>query len=165
MCCTMLTPAGESVTSCPQRTQLLQSRHTPSQSCDRSAPNVVCMTTDRRRQTGRSGEQMAAEHLVRRGFAILDRNYRTRFGELDIVACDGSRIVFCEVKCRVAWRAARDPLESVHAAKRRQVRRLASRWLAERAHPSVCELRFDAIGVTVTPDGQLLRLDHLEAAF
>lgn len=108
---------------------------------------------------------MAAEHLTRRGFAILDRNYRTRFGELDIVACDGHQIVFCEVKCRVAWRGARDPLESVHVAKRRQVRRIAARWLAERAHPSVVALRFDAIGVTVTPDGQLLRLDHLEAAF
>ncbi len=115
------------------------------------------MPTDRRRRLGAAGEQLAADHLVRMGFQILDRNYRTRWGELDIIACDQQQIVFCEVKCRVANRAGRDPLESV--------RRLAARWLTERPHPHVRDLRFDAIGVTLTPDGRLLRLDHLEAAF
>ena len=123
------------------------------------------MQTDRRRQLGDTGEQIAADHLARRGFQILDRNYRTRFGELDIVACDGRQIVFCEVKCRVANRAGRDPLESVHPSKQSQVRRMAGRWLIEREHPRVRDLRFDAIGVTLAPDGRLLRLDHLEAAF
>ena len=123
------------------------------------------MADDRRRRLGNTGEQLAADHLIRRGFQILDRNYRTRWGELDIIACDGRQIVFCEVKCRVANRAGRDPLESVHQAKRAQVRRMAGRWLIERDHPRVRDLRFDAIGVTLSPDGKLLRLDHLEAAF
>ncbi|HWE59879.1 MAG TPA: YraN family protein [Solirubrobacteraceae bacterium] len=123
------------------------------------------MPTDRRRRLGAAGEQLAADHLARRGFQILDRNYRTRWGELDIIACDDRQIVFCEVKCRIANRAGRDPLESVHPSKRAQVRRMASRWLSERQHPRVSDLRFDAIGVTLSPDGQLLRLDHLEAAF
>ena len=123
------------------------------------------MPTDRRRELGNAGEQLAADHLARRGFQILDRNYRTRFGELDIVACDGRQIVFCEVKCRVANRAGRDPLESVHPAKQSQVRRMAGRWLIEREHPRVRDLRFDAIGITLAADGTLLRLDHLEAAF
>lgn len=123
------------------------------------------MPDDRRRRLGTAGEQLAAEHLARRGFQILDRNYRTRWGELDIVASNGRQIVFCEVKCRVANRSGRDPLESVHPAKRAQVRRMAGRWLAERPHPRVSDLRFDAIGVTLTPDGELLRLDHIEAAF
>ncbi|HEX3618385.1 MAG TPA: YraN family protein, partial [Solirubrobacteraceae bacterium] len=99
------------------------------------------MPTDRRRQLGNTGEQLAADHLIRCGFHILDRNYRTRFGELDIVACDGRQIVFCEVKCRVANRAGRDPLESVHPSKRSQVRRMAGRWLVEREHPRVRDLR------------------------
>lgn len=123
------------------------------------------MPIDRRRQLGAAGEQFAADHLTRRGFLILDRNYRTRFGELDIIACDRHQIVFCEVKCRVANRAGRDPLESVHAAKQAQVRRMAGRWLSERPHPRARDLRFDAIGVTLSPDGKLLRLDHLESAF
>lgn len=123
------------------------------------------MPTDRRRELGAAGEQIAADHLSRMGFQILDRNYRTRFGELDIIACDRQRIVFCEVKCRIANRAGRDPLESVHDAKRAQVRRMAGLWLTERPHPRVRDLRFDAIGVTLSPTGELLRLDHLEAAF
>ena len=123
------------------------------------------MPNDRRRELGSAGEQIAAEHLSLRGFQILDRNYRTRWGELDIIACDNRQIVFCEVKCRIANRAGRDPLESIHPAKRAQVRRMAARWLIERDHPRVRDLRFDAIGVTLAPDGRLLRLDHLEAAF
>jgi putative endonuclease len=124
------------------------------------------MSDDRRRQIGDTGEQLAAEHLNRRGFQILDRNFRTRWGELDIVACDGRTIVFCEVKTRVASRAGRDPLESVHPRKRAQVRRMAGRWLAERQdRPRATDLRFDAIGITLGTDGRLLRLDHLEAAF
>jgi putative endonuclease len=123
------------------------------------------MPDDRRRILGNAGEQLAADHLVRCGLQILDRNYRTRFGELDIVACDSRQIVFCEVKCRIANRAGRDPLESVHPSKRAQVRRLAGRWLVEREHPRLRDLRFDVIGVTISADGRLLRLDHLEAAF
>lgn len=123
------------------------------------------MPTDRRRRLGATGEQIAADHLIRRGFQILDRNYRTRWGELDIIACDARQIVFCEVKCRVANRAGRNPLESVHSSKRAQVRRLAARWLHECDHPAVRDLRFDAIGVTLSHDGRLLRLDHVEAAF
>ncbi len=123
------------------------------------------MPTDRRRLLGATGEQLAADHLVRAGFQILDRNYRTRWGELDIIACDDHQIVFCEVKCRVANRAGRDPLESIHRSKRTQVRRMAGQWLSERGHPRVSDLRFDAIGVTLFPDGRLLRLEHLEAAF
>jgi putative endonuclease len=124
------------------------------------------MSDDMRRQLGATGEQLAADHLTRRGFQILERNFRTRFGELDIIATDGKSIVFCEVKCRVANRSNRDPLESVHPRKRMQVRRMAAQWLRERpARPRAAQLRFDAIGVTLEADGRLVRLDHLEGAF
>jgi putative endonuclease len=124
------------------------------------------MPDQRRIELGRVGEQIAADHLVHRGFRIVERNYRTRWGELDIVASDGRTLVFCEVKTRVTPRAGRDPLESVHQRKQMQLRRLAGRWLAERRdHPRAADLRFDAIGITLAPDGRLLRLDHLEAAF
>jgi putative endonuclease len=122
--------------------------------------------SDMRRQLGAAGEQLAADHLARRGFQILERNFRTRWGELDIIASDGHSIVFCEVKSRIANRSNRDPLESVHPRKRMQVRRMAAQWLRERPdRPRAVELRFDAIGVTLEPSGRLLRLDHLEAAF
>ena len=112
-----------------------------------------------------TGEDRVAAWYVARGFAVEARNWRTRQGEIDLIARRDGLIVFCEVKCRVANRAGRDPLESVHPSKQAQVRRMAGRWLIEREHPRVRDLRFDAIGITLSPDGKLLRLDHLEAAF
>ncbi len=115
---------------------------------------------------GERGEQLAAEHLVRRGFAIVERNFRTRWGELDIVACDGQRLVFCEVKTLLARPGRRDPLEAVRPGKRAQVRRIAAQWLVQRSErPRVGELRFDVIGVTIDRGGRLLELEHLEGAF
>lgn len=124
--------------------------------------------TATRQATGRIGEQLAAEHLARRGLRILERNYRTRFGELDIVALDGRTIVFCEVKSRRAptGNAALPPFASLHHRKRARVRNMALQWLAERVdRPFAPALRFDAIGVWVDNDGRLARLEHLEGAF
>lgn len=108
---------------------------------------------------------MAAEHLVRRGFQIVERNFRTRWGELDIVAFDGRVLAFCEVKtCRAGTSIT--PFDSVTQRKRRQVRRIARTWLAERPdHPYAELMRFDAIGVIVDQGGRLVSIDHLEAAF
>lgn len=123
------------------------------------------MTGDRRKRLGDAGEELAAQHLLRRGFRILDRNYRTRWGELDIVAFDGTTIAFVEVKTRIAA-AGRTPFESLHTRKREQVRRMASSWLSDRVgRPFARVLRFDAIGVTLDRAGQLVALEHLECAF
>lgn len=122
---------------------------------------------DRRRVLGATGEQLATEHLQRRGFEILDRNFRTRWGELDIVAASAQALVFCEVKTLQVPAGGRDPLEAITPRKRAQVRRMAAGWLAQRsgARPRVPELRFDAIGILLDADGGLLRLDHIEGAF
>jgi putative endonuclease len=127
---------------------------------------VLGVSADPRPELGRLGEQLAAEHLIRRGYQIVERNYRTRWGELDIVAYDGRTLAFCEVKARRLRAPGRDPLESVHARKRSKVRKMAGRWLVERTdRPYAENLRFDAIGVTFDADGRLLRLEHLEGAF
>ena len=82
------------------------------------------------RQTlGRLGERLAAEHLERLGYRILVRNHRTRYGELDLVACDDERIVFVEVKARRS--GAGRPLEKVDWRKQGQVRAMALAWLSE----------------------------------
>ena len=121
---------------------------------------------DPRRALGRLGEELAAAHLERLGYAIVARNYRTRYGEIDVVACDGHTLVIAEVKTRRSAAAGRSPLESVHASKQVQVRRMASEWLAQtRERPRTRELRFDAIGVTLDASGRLIGLEHLEAAF
>ena len=124
------------------------------------------MSGDHRPQLGRHGEQLAAEHLVRRGFRIVERNYRTRWGELDIVAFDGRTLAFCEVKTRRLAESGRSPLEAVRPRKRSRVRKMAGQWLIERTdRPYANHLRFDAIGVTLDPSGRLVSLEHLEGAF
>lgn len=126
-------------------------------------------TNDPRRGLGTLGERLAAEHLVRAGCVLIERNWRSRYGELDIVAVDARALVFCEVKTRVAGGTSgpAGPLESIGPAKRRRLRRLAREWLCEHSGelPANDQLRFDAIGVTVNRAGGLLALEHLEAAF
>jgi putative endonuclease len=126
---------------------------------------------ERRQNLGRLGEQLAAEHLARRGFQILQRNYRTRWGEIDIVAFDGHTLAFCEVKSRrlrpdAPSAAGRSPFESLHPRKRAQVRKMAIRWISEQfERPYAPLLRFDAIAVSFDWRGELVRLEHLEGAF
>jgi putative endonuclease len=127
---------------------------------------VIGVSRDPRPELGRLGEQLAAEHLIRRGFRIVERNYRTRWGELDLVAFDGTTLAFCEVKTRRLTVPGRNPLESVHMLKRSKVRRMAGRWLVERTdRPYADHVRFDAIGVTLDAAGRLVSLEHLEGAF
>ena len=122
------------------------------------------MSHDPRHLLGQAGEQLAAAHLERRGFRIVARNHRTRFGELDLIGFDGRTLVFAEVKTRRAGSGS--PWDALDAAKCRQVRRMARAWLSETPdRPRSSELRFDAIGVVIDPRGRLVRLDHLEAAF
>ncbi|MCW3008220.1 MAG: YraN family protein [Solirubrobacterales bacterium] len=122
------------------------------------------MSTDLRHRLGRLGEDLAAAHFERRGFRVLARNHRTRFGELDLIAYDGERLVFAEVKTRRA--GSGHPWDALDETKCRQVRRMAAAWLHDTPdRPAAADLRFDAIGVVIDARGRLVRLDHLEAAF
>ena len=131
------------------------------------------MRSDRRIELGRLGESAAVRHLERAGLRTLERNCRLREGELDLIALAGRTLVFCEIKALVArsgWNAGPvSPLEAIRPAKRLQVRRVARVWLAERRAagtlPRFAEIRFDAVGVLLSSAGEVLRLDHVEAAF
>ena len=106
---------------------------------------------------------------------MIARNFRTRFGELDLVARDERYLVFCEVKTRIVRAAGGPPgganplgpFASIGSRKQRQVRAMAREWLAqgmlEGARPP--EIRFDAIGISLDARGRLLSLEHLPAAF
>ena len=127
---------------------------------------LAALLDRRAKSLGRRGEELAAAHFERLGYRVLDRNFRTRWGELDLVLADpsGATIVFAEVKTRRL--GGGEPWDSLHESKRSQVRTLAAAWLsAVRDRPWAAELRFDAIGVTLDRRGELVRLDHLEAAF
>jgi putative endonuclease len=93
-------------------------------------------------ELGRSGEQAAAEYLESCGMRVLDRNWRSTDGEIDIVAVERRVLVVCEVKTRTSMRYG-GPLEAVGRAKRARLRRLAAQWL--NAHG----IRFDEIRIDV----------------
>jgi putative endonuclease len=135
---------------------------------------IVLMSNDRRHTLGRRGEDLAATYLEREGWQIVERNHRTRAGEIDLIATRRGTLAFCEVKTLVARRAPpgsgpADPLECVGPAKRIRLRRLARAWLAQARSGRTTNwhraVRLDVIGVTLAPDGTLLRLDHVESAF
>jgi putative endonuclease len=129
-------------------------------------PTVVGVPTDLRHHLGRLGEDLALAHLERLGFTLVARNYRTRYGEIDLVVFDGTTLVFAEVKTRRATQREGGPWESLHARKCRQVRQMAAAFLIEVGdRPLSPEVRFDAIGVLIDAQGRLVRLDHLEDAF
>lgn len=122
---------------------------------------------DRRRRLGAAGEQAAARHLAARGFEIVERNFRTRYGELDIVAAGHGCLVFCEVKARLGREATGRALEAIGPAKRQRLRRMAAEWFRAAGDRSVGQpgVRFDAIGVALAADGTVLALEHVENAF
>jgi putative endonuclease len=120
--------------------------------------------TDARHTRGRQGEELAARHFEALGFAVLARNHRTRYGELDLVVYDGETLVFAEVKTRLA--GSGEPFDNLHPRKRSQVRRIALAWLTDTPdRPFGARLRFDGVAVLVDRAGALVQLDHLEAAF
>ncbi len=119
---------------------------------------------------GAYGERLACAHLERAGYDLIERNGRCgRLGELDVVARHGRCLVFCEVKTRVAGsrRGPAGPLDAIGPAKRRRIRRLAAEWLRTRPPdgPRPAWIRFDAIGIVVDSQGNLLSLEHVENAF
>ena len=112
---------------------------------------------------GRFGEQLAVERLTADGFEILERNWRCRDGEIDIVAVEDSTLVFVEVKTRSTLSHG-TPAEAVVPAKAARLRRLATRWLLDHPDRYWPHVRFDVVGVVRhTPSGP--SVTHLRGAF
>jgi putative endonuclease len=104
------------------------------------------MALDRRGAFGKRGEDLACEELRQRGYAILERRFRTRFGEIDIVARDGQIIAFVEVKARSNSKFG-TPLESITWQKRQRLGRMAAQYLSWKGlHRAGC--RFDVVAIT-----------------
>jgi putative endonuclease len=95
---------------------------------------------------GQRGEERAVEHLRACGYSVIERNFRCRLGEIDIVARDGDALVFVEVRTRAHGRRG-TALETVTPAKQRRIARVAEMYLAmRRQHAAAC--RFDVVGIT-----------------
>jgi putative endonuclease len=110
--------------------------------------------TIQRQSLGKSGEDLAAQELERRGYAILDRRYRTRHGEIDIVARDGETIVFVEVKARATAEFG-TAAEAVTPWKQRQLGSMAVDYLA-RHHLADRPCRFDVVAIEGADDAPMV---------
>jgi putative endonuclease len=123
---------------------------------------------DPRRRTGQIAEDLVADRLAAEGWEIVERNARTRYGELDIVALDGAILVFVEVKgARAGTRFGPEkPILSIDFTKQRKVRRLGTAWMAERREfPPFDDIRFDAVGVILDRDDRPVEVEHIPGAF
>ena len=115
----------------------------------------------RRAALGRTGEATAAAWYEEHGYEILERNWRRREGEVDLIVRRGRTVVFCEVKTRSSDTFG-TAAEAVVPAKQRRIRRLAARWLAELTPASgraLVDLRFDVVAITAD------EVDVIEDAF
>jgi putative endonuclease len=122
------------------------------------------MVRNARQALGVRGEDLAVAELERQGMEVVERNWRCRLGEIDVVATetvDGrTTVVFCEVKCRSGLGFG-DPLEAITWAKLRRLRSLAAEWM--RVHEvTAARVRLDAVGVLLVR-GREPTLRHVRA--
>ncbi len=115
-----------------------------------------------RKETGRRGEDLAASYLSRLGFEILERNYRCRWGEIDIICRRGNLMVFVEVRSKSSELFG-TPEESISRTKVSRIRKTALEYLREKMAGKQFKMRFDLIAITFR-DGQA-NVNHIEGAF
>ena len=101
---------------------------------------------DHRQSLGKRGEELACAELEKRGYVIVDRRFRTRCGELDIVARDGAVVVFVEVKARSGSNFG-TPLESVTWQKQQRLSRMAASYVCVKRLSDDVACRFDVVSI------------------
>lgn len=119
--------------------------------------------TKHRNQLGRLGESAAVEYLLNKGYRIIERNYRCRSGELDIIGEIDEYLVFVEVKSRYLSKQMISPFISITKNKRNKLRHLGQSYLIRKNIRSK-QPRFDVIGV-VFKDEKNFTVEHIENAF
>lgn len=113
----------------------------------------------RRIELGRAGERLASQHYEMLGGTVLDRNYRTPSGELDLVVAHRDALIFVEVKTRTE--GGMHPFDSITYAKRSRLRGLTAAWLnTHDRHAS--EIRLEAVAIVFSQNGELVSLERCE---
>jgi len=116
----------------------------------------------KRKEVGARGEKLAADYLKKRGYKIIQRNFRCREGEIDIIAQKGEYLVFVEVRTKRNT-AFGTPEESVTLSKREKLISLASAYLQSYDKPPQ-SWRIDVVAVELGPNNKVSRLEHIENA-
>lgn len=113
--------------------------------------------------TGTTGEQYAADYLLERGYSILERNFRTRMGELDIIAKKGNTIYFCEVKTRIGDSHGK-PYEAVTYRKLLHIKRVATAYILQKAAKN-SKLSIQVISIILFPDKSVKEIKMYEVDY
>ncbi|MGQ9687525.1 MAG: YraN family protein [Desulfobaccales bacterium] len=116
---------------------------------------------DKRQSLGRQGEDLAAAFLKKQGYKVLERNYRTPLGEIDLIARHQSALVFIEVKTRAGDRFGLGQ-EAVHPGKQRRLRKLADYYMKHKGLGEV-PVRFDVVGIRW--QGEVPQIELIQGAF
>lgn len=123
-------------------------------------------TKDKRKEKGAVAEEHAASYLLDQGYEVIDRNWRCRSGELDIVARKDDFLIFIEVRSRSGSSRYGTPAESVNVHKINQVRKTAEVYLLyKQADLITTMIRFDVIAVLLHADMTVANLEHITEAF
>ncbi|PID58525.1 YraN family protein [candidate division KSB3 bacterium] len=112
---------------------------------------------------GKKGEQLAYEYILRQGYTVLERNFRCKLGEIDLIAGDRNMVVFLEVRTKSST-ACGPAYNSVTPRKQQHVKRTALFYIAQRNLVNT-QFRFDVIGITLNLSNGTHTLDHIQNAF
>lgn len=110
--------------------------------------------------TGKLAEDLACDHLKKKGYLLVERNFRNRFGEIDIIAKNKDTLVFIEVKAKTG-KDFGSPEEMINSKKLFKVRRMAEVYL--NGKNSLC--RIDVVAVVLGDNNNLIRLTHYENVY
>jgi len=115
-------------------------------------------------QKGQRGENIAADYLRRKGFQIIEKNFSTRFGEIDLIGIKNNRLVFIEVKLKIGDIYG-TPEEMVNRRKLQQIQNTAQSYLLKNKDFAVKypTWQIDVVAIVLSREGQTLRLDHYES--
>ncbi|WP_434751700.1 YraN family protein [Paenibacillus amylolyticus] len=117
-----------------------------------------------RQQKGRIGEDEACRWLKEQDYCIVQRNWRCRSGEVDIIASRGELLIFVEVRSRSSYSRFGTPQESVDQRKIQQVRSTAAIYI-QMNEEHARQIRFDVIAVMINHVGEISSVNHVENAF
>ncbi len=120
-------------------------------------------TTRARKNLGESGERVAALYLQQRGYRIIERGFRTRAGEIDLVAQDADGLAFIEVRTRHG-NGAGSPEESLTAQKRQKLLYVSNQYIASHPEYGDCPWRIDFVAIELDASGRIARMDLIKGA-
>ncbi len=119
--------------------------------------------TKKRIEIGKQGEALAADHLRQKNYTIIEKNFRCKLGEIDIIAKDRHIVVFVEVRTKTSHTYG-PAYNTVTYPKQKQVKRVALYYISK--HNLVkTQFRFDVIGIHIEPQTNQHQIDHIQSAF